>query len=172
MKLNSHHFLRTKNDRESIHSLPFEYDPTPLKENEGYFYTRGMEREMTFNELARMVNRNAKNKGFYNKIQEIMEADLTDEQKEFVMHLWNSNRLLLIISELCEGFEGIRHGNFSDEPKSGGLLEELGDAQIRIADFTEDLKEQLSIVFDFEEVILKKHQYNTERPYMHGGKKS
>lgn len=43
MKLNSHKMIRSERDVESIHSLPFEYDSTPLKENEGYFYTRGME---------------------------------------------------------------------------------------------------------------------------------
>ena len=171
MKFNSHNLKRSERDKEAIHALPFEWDPTPLNENEGYFYTRGMEREMTLNELAKIVNLNARNKGFYNQIEEIMQSDLTNDQKQFVLHLWNSNRLLLIISELTEGFEGMRNGNYSAEPKSGGLVEELGDAQIRLSDFTEDLK-QRHIGFDFEEVILNKHNYNQTRPYMHGGKKS
>ena len=176
MKLNSHKQIRTKNDKESIHSLPFEYDPTPLNENEGHFYTRGMEIEMTLNELGKLVNANARNKGFYKQIEDLSANPyLNKQEKEFINHLWFSNRLLLIISEVCEGFEGLRNGNFNSEPKSGGLMEELGDTQIRLSDLIEDLKLNSPYVDNpknFEEIVIEKHQFNTQREYKHGGKKS
>lgn len=40
MKLNSHKLPITKNDLLSHYACPFEYDPTQLKENEGYFIYR------------------------------------------------------------------------------------------------------------------------------------
>lgn len=119
----------------------------------------------TLNEMARMFNDNAHKKGFYKQIDELMDhPQLTREQKDFILSLWRSNRLMLIVSELAEGLEGLSHGNLSSVPKSGGLGEELADAQIRLADFA------LDIGMDLEVAILEKHKFNTLREYKHGNR--
>lgn len=120
---------------------------------------------MKLNELGRSSFVNANKKGFYNKINELMQHnDLTQEHKEFILYLWRSSRLMLIVSELSEGLEGLRKGNLSATPKSGGLGEELADTQIRLADFSEDLG------LDLESAVAEKAKFNDKREHMHGGK--
>lgn len=120
---------------------------------------------MTINQLGSIVHRNAVSKGFYDDISDLLDhPTLTNKQKEFILYLWRSNRLMLIVSELSEGLEGLRNGNLSTEPNSGGLGEELADAQIRLADFGIDLGISL------EDTVQRKHDYNVTRPFKHGGK--
>jgi NTP pyrophosphatase (non-canonical NTP hydrolase) len=102
------------------------------------------------NKLAQEINANAINKGFY------------DGQPNHFDPVWISNRLMLIVSELAEGLEGVRNGNLSSEPKSGGLGEELADACIRIFDLAYSMK------IDMEKAIQDKHEFNLSRPYKHG----
>lgn len=104
------------------------------------------------NQLSKEIHTNAVHKGFY------------DNGLNYRDPIWLSNRLMLIVSELAEGLEGVRTGNFSIEPKSGGLGEELADACIRIFDLAHSLD------IDLEEAITKKHEYNKSRPYRHGNK--
>lgn len=102
------------------------------------------------NELAKQINENATEKGFYDGI--------TDKANP----IWISNRLMLIVSELAEGLEGVRNGNLSSVPKSGGLGEELADACIRIFDLA------YSLGIDLEQAIITKHSFNLSRPHKHG----
>jgi NTP pyrophosphatase (non-canonical NTP hydrolase) len=104
------------------------------------------------NNLAKEIYVNAINHGFYDGI---------DDNKN---PTWIAARLMLIVSELAEGLEGIRNGNLSCEPKSGGLGEELADACIRIFDMSESLD------IDLEKAILDKMAYNKTRSFKHGGK--
>ncbi len=104
------------------------------------------------NELAKRINENAVEKGFYDGI-----TDNADP-------VWISNRLMLIVSELSEGLEGVRQGNLSSAPKSGGLGEELADACIRIFDLAH------SLGIDLEAAIKEKMLYNSNRAFKHGGK--
>jgi NTP pyrophosphatase (non-canonical NTP hydrolase) len=81
---------------------------------------------------------------------------------------WESERnpselLMLIVTELAEVCEALRHG----DPKStvipfSSVAEELADAVIRIADMAQGLGIPLS------EAILAKLEYNKKRPYKHG----
>jgi hypothetical protein len=115
--------------------------------------------------LGKAVHENAVEKGFYDQIRELLvHPELTDRQKDFIRFLWRSNRLMLMVSELAEGLEGLRKNNLSGDPKSGGLLEELADAQIRLADFVYDEW------MDLDLAVQDKHEYNLTRPKMHGGK--
>lgn len=120
---------------------------------------------MTINELGQAAKLNAVRKGFYDEITELLaHPALSYAQKMFIRHLWRANRLMLIVSELAEANEGLRHGLLSSEPGSGGLGEELADAQIRLADFAADE------LIDLEKAVEDKHAYNTTREYRHGGK--
>ena len=120
---------------------------------------------MTTKELGQAARANAVDKGFYRQITELLDHPvLTPEQKNFIRYLWRSNRLMLMVSELGEALEGLRHNNLSAVPKSGGVREELSDLHIRLVDFEED--EGWDLMSD----SALKHEYNTGRPYMHGGK--
>lgn len=116
--------------------------------------------------------RNARDKGFYSKIDELLSSDaLRPDQKEFIRTIWMSNRLMLIVSELAEALEGLRHGNFSSDPKSGGVGEELADAQIRLLDLCRDIAYRDNPDFNLEDAVDSKMKYNSGREKMHGGKR-
>lgn len=132
-------------------------------------------REDDISRLSREIFANAKAKGFYEEIDELLgpSSPLGEKQKKFVLVLWLSNRLMLIVSELAEGLEGLRHGNFGSDPKSGGMGEELADAGIRLFDLSEDLRQLLGAgagVCGLREAMEKKMAYNATRERKHGGK--
>lgn len=109
------------------------------------------------------IYENAVDHGFYQNIKNLMEhPHLNNEEKDFILHLWRTNRLMLMISEIAEGFEALRHKNFNGGPKSGSLEEEMADLEIRFRDFC--FAEKIEI----ENHIEQKHQYNKTRPYKHG----
>jgi len=118
---------------------------------------------MTLNDLGAEIYQNAVDKGFYEQIHTIL-AKLNPEEVTFVKNLWMSNRLMLITSELAEGLEGIRAGNLSAEPKSGGLGEELADAAIRLFDMFIDCG------INPDEAIRAKMNFNKNRLKKHGNK--
>lgn len=65
-------------------------------------------------------------------------------------------KLALIVSEVGEAIEAVRHGN---EP---GLAEELADIVVRVCDLAE------ARGIDIEEAVFSKMCANEARPYMHG----
>lgn len=120
---------------------------------------------MTMKEYGQEIYANAQNKGFYDKYTQLINhPSLSPEEKEFIRYLWRANRLMLIVSELAEGLEGLRNKNMSAEPGSGGFVEELGDAGIRLLDLF------VAEGQDPEAVIAGKMSYNAKRSRMHGGK--
>lgn len=81
-------------------------------------------------------------------------------------------KLCLIHSEVSEALEEYREeddsGADQDENrhwKPVGLIHELADAVIRIADLCGALE------LDLEGAIVRKHEYNKSRPFRHGGKR-
>jgi transposase len=71
---------------------------------------------------------------------------------------------MLVVSELGEALEAIRDNNWSHHPKSGGVGEEIADAQIRLADLFTDLFPPDSN----DAVVRAKMEYNASRPRKHG----
>ena len=122
MKLNSHKLIRSERDKESIHSLPFEYDPIPLKENEGYFYTRGME-IMNLDDYAYECH----------KANKLWWTDL--ETGKYPKDRNIGEMLMLCVSELAEAMEGHRKNLQDDKLPQYKMFEvELADCLIRIFD--------------------------------------
>lgn len=117
-------------------------------------------------ELADKVYDNAVAHGFYEDIwelQEIVKEHGTEKNIRFLRQIWLCHRLMLIVTELAEGVEAIRDNNFDFRPKTGGLGEELSDAQIRLADLWKH-----AITWEsFDRAVDAKHEFNVGRPYLH-----
>lgn len=122
---------------------------------------------LTVERLKERAFENAGKKGFYddfNRIAEIIMKHGTKEDAEFFKQIWLGYRLMLVTSELAEGLEAVRDRNYSCEPKSGGLGEEIADAQIRLADlFGHAIPARTN-----EDVLELKLGFNESRPYKHG----
>ena len=101
-----------------------------------------------FNEEAELNFKVATEHGWW-------EGEINDGEKIALMH-----------SELSEALEALRHRNPSDShiPAFSALEAELADAVIRIMDYA--LYRNLRLA----EAIQAKREYNSTRPYRHGGK--
>jgi len=74
--------------------------------------------------------------------------------------------LMLIVSELAEGLEGLRGDLMSDKITDFKMIEEeLADAIIRIKHYAKAKKYRVG------EAVLAKMKYNQGRSYKHGNKK-
>ena len=82
-----------------------------------------------FKEFQKQMWENSESKGFH---QADKDAFSTAAQNQARI----SQRLMLIVSELAEAMEALRHGNPPDShiPEFSGMEAELADAIIRIAD--------------------------------------
>jgi len=111
--------------------------------------------QMNINELVQQSHENAVNKGFWEDI------DLEWHKVAFKNPAVNidtnaiGNRLMLIVSELAEAQEGLRHNNREN------FKEELADVCIRVFDLCGGLD------IDLEAEIIKKMKKNKDRPYKH-----
>lgn len=74
--------------------------------------------------------------------------------------------MMLMVTELAEAFEGLRHGDPPSDhiPEFTSQEEELADTIIRIADYAAHHNLRLA------EAILAKMEFNKTRPYRHGNK--
>lgn len=137
----------------------------------------------SISEISKAVHQNAKDKGFWNDIDEHLES-VEDRDIPFLMESFIAQKLSLIHSEISECLEARRKGLNIGEGSLGqfgynqslGLdfstafeqfikntdADELADAVIRIF----DLAEWLGI--DIEWHIRRKHEYNKTRPHKHG----
>lgn len=75
----------------------------------------------------------------------------------------DGEKLMLIVSELGEGLEALRHGNPPSEhiPEFSAIEEEMADVVIRVMDLCEGRGWRLG------EALLAKHAYNLTRPFRH-----
>ena len=105
------------------------------------------------NELAEKVVIGTREKGFWEK----------PEQQD-------SEKLMLMVSELSEAMEEIRAGHdrnevyYSETGKPEGLPIELADCLIRILDYCGQWD------IDIDMAVAEKMAYNKNRPYKHGNK--
>ena len=113
-----------------------------------------------FKEFQKQMWENSESKGFH---QADKDAFSTAAQNQARI----SQRLMLIVSELAEAMEALRHGNPPDShiPEFSGMEAELADAIIRITDLAQQQDLRLA------EAIVAKAAYNAKREFMHGGKK-
>jgi hypothetical protein len=110
---------------------------------------------MYINKTIKEIHENALDKGFYDKIYEILECCQGKDDYRVYKNLFVCQQLLLIISEIGEATEGLRKG---DVPN---FREELADAVIRLF----DLSGFLQINLEYE--IQKKMAVNKRRPSLH-----
>ncbi len=91
----------------------------------------------------------------------------THVEKGFTNKTMNhGEQLMLMVSELAEGMEGVRKDRMDDKlPKRKQIEVELADTIIRIMNYATDTG------LDVSGAVIEKDEYNKSRPYMHGGKK-
>jgi hypothetical protein len=118
---------------------------------------------MTINELCKKAYENAEEKGFWEDMQIIRDyrefignIDYLDDNSKTLINNAIGNRLMLIVSELGEALEALRHND------GDNFKEELADVAIRLADLCGGLE------IDLESEIERKMQINEQRPYKHG----
>ena len=75
--------------------------------------------------------------------------------------------LMLMVTELAEACEGLRHGNPPSDhiPEFSAVEEELADTLIRIMDYG------YAMGYRVAEALQVKMAFNRDRPRMHGGKR-
>lgn len=120
---------------------------------------------MKIKELVQKAHDNAKSKGFWEdwelaksvKVNAIANG-YTGEEPQFNWAINNAlgNRLLLIVSELAEAQDALRHNDWDN------FKEELADVAIRLFDLCGGLE------INLEWEIAKKMEKNKNRPYKHG----
>lgn len=120
---------------------------------------------MEIKKLIEEAHENAKKHGFWEDwdatligektAKELDKKAYTNISKAFKNNAV-STRLMLIVSELAEAQEGLRHGDMDN------FREELADVAIRLADLCGGLG------IDLEAEIKKKMEKNRNRPYKHG----
>jgi len=118
---------------------------------------------MDIKQLVNDAYENASRKGFWEDWYEIKGSKkhkaINIETYSAEVNLINnaiSTRLMLIVGEVAEAQEGLRHNDMEN------FNEELADIAIRLFDLCGGLK------IDIEEEIIKKMEKNKLRPYKHG----
>ena len=97
--------------------------------------------------------------------KEVFENNVAHGFWEGAVDSYNkSEKLMLMVTELAEACEGLRHGNPPDDKLTQFSSDavELADCVIRILDYC------AAYGIDIGAVIEAKHKYNVSRPYKHG----
>jgi len=117
---------------------------------------------MTIKELCKEAHENARKHGFWEDWDSICWKDGLPKREESTLNikeLFNNaiaTRLMLIVSELGEALEALRHDDRDN------FREELADVAIRLADLCG------GIGIDLESEIKQKLEKNRKRGYKHG----
>ena len=117
------------------------------------------------NRLSELIYYANKKKGFYEDAPFLYQDVTMDESEEYEnLNIYLGNKIMLMVGELAEAHEGLRHNNPASEhiPEFSALEEEMADTIIRILDFCGYQKLRI------EEAINAKLDYNATRPHKHG----
>ena len=116
--------------------------------------------------MQEMIHSTAQEKGWWENFDHLRDI-VPDDEKDHVDLLYKTSRTMLMVTELSEGVEALRHGDPPDDkvPTYSGFTVELADTIIRILDLAEKFK--LPVV----ESMLDKMEVNTGRSHCHGGKR-
>jgi NTP pyrophosphatase (non-canonical NTP hydrolase) len=128
----------------------------PIKDLNGAVQDRFRD---TMDVIAESCWRNSEDHGFHTA-RKVSDPDKT------IRDMSDATALMLIVSELSEAMEALRHGNPPSDKidNFSGMEEELADACIRIFDLC------VSRGFLLGDAILAKMSFNETRPFMHGDK--
>jgi NTP pyrophosphatase (non-canonical NTP hydrolase) len=108
-------------------------------------------------ELIKEAHENAVKHGFWEDIEDMRLLKLSFKNPVcYINTNAISTRLMLIVGEVAEAQEGLRHNDRDN------FREELADVAIRLADLCGGLG------IDLEAEIHKKMEKNKDRPYKHG----
>lgn len=112
---------------------------------------------MTLDDIAREIHAQNRTKGFYDRERlTVVDPVLGDVEGRPVNPSLPSEKLLLIVSEVCEAQDALRSGDSENE------AEEIADVLIRTLDYAA----WRGISLDAE--VWKKVGKNRERPHLHG----
>jgi len=128
---------------------------------------------MQFNDLQKSIHANAVAHGWWEdgkrpfpEIVALCHAELSEALEEYrdarPMEYTACTGCQYETSERSCVMSDCPHYSHRDKPE--GMAVEMADTIIRILDWAE------SEGIDMEAVIIRKHDYNTTRPYRHGGK--
>ena len=128
-----------------------------------------------WNWMQTEVHQTARRKGWWesrdalvNVTSELEKGDIATPLTEFATITNQLSAMMLMVTEIAEAVEGIRHGNPPDDkiPDFSAAEAECADVAIRMMDLAE------ACGWDIAGAIVAKAQMNKGRPYMHGGKKA
>lgn len=161
-------FKFTKVDADYLKDLPPvvnpDYRPVPRRDPDSDSHQGNFVR--LFRYLASKAHANAREKGFWDNRDSIVEAAafFSGLRAQAAQDAVDMQALMLISSELGEAGEGIRKGHPPDEhlPQFTSTEVELADAVIRIMEYSYGRKWRVA------EALVAKMEYNLGRAPMHG----
>ena len=115
------------------------------------------------NELAKEINQNARDKGFWDSMDEAIECldEYPDSAIKATKDAFISQKLALVMSECGEALEAMRKNKYGIEQKDT-FEDEIADSIIRLLDLCAELN------IDIEKQIKWKMSFNKTREAKHG----
>lgn len=139
---------------------------------------------MKIKELIKKSFKNSSDKGFHKIYDNLRKGAKRKEDKKILNDLITSQKLLLIISELSESLESMRHNKYSNLSEEEINILNLQSNNVFISEFEKRVKDtfedEIADVFirlgdlcgmlniDIDTHIELKHRYNETRDKMHG----
>lgn len=121
------------------------------------------------NELAKEINENARNKGFWTDMDNVVEiltndwneSGFNDNEIKATKDAFISQKLALVMCECAEALEAMRKNKYGLEQKDT-FEDEIADTLIRLLDLCAELD------IDIEKQVKWKMRFNSTREAKHG----